>query len=82
MFEHNRPGDLLQVNIRIYSVAGNLVKTIRQTINTTGNRSFEIEWDGTDHFGRKIGRGVYIYDLDVKDSRGMKRSARQKLVLL
>ncbi|MFN9709801.1 MAG: FlgD immunoglobulin-like domain containing protein, partial [Bacteroidota bacterium] len=82
MFEHNRPGDMLQVQVRIYSVAGNLVKTINQTINSTGNRSFDIEWDGTDNFGRKIGRGVYIYDLNIKDSKGKKRSARQKLVLL
>ena len=82
MFEHNRPGDLLQTRINIYSISGILVKTIMQTINSSGNRSFEIEWDGTDNFGRKIGRGVYIYDLEVKDSSGKKRSARQKLVLL
>jgi hypothetical protein len=82
MFEHNRPGDFLQARVNIFSVSGILVKTIMQTINTSGNRSFEIEWDGTDNFGRKIGRGVYIYDLELKDSRGKKRSARQKLVLL
>jgi hypothetical protein len=82
MFEHNRPGDLLQVHIRIYSVAGNLVRSLQQTINSTGNRSFEIEWDGLDHFGRKPGRGVYIYDIEIKDSAGKKRAARQKLVLL
>lgn len=82
MFEHNRPGDLLQVNIRIFSVAGNLVKTINQTINSKGTRSFEIPWDGTDHFGQKVGRGVYIYQINVKDSNGNKQSARQKLVLL
>jgi hypothetical protein len=82
MFEHNRPGDLLQVNIRVFSVAGNLVKTINQTINSKGTRSFEIQWDGTDHFGQKVGRGVYIYQINVKDSNGNQQSARQKLVLL
>jgi hypothetical protein len=82
MFEHNRAGDLLQVNIRIFSVSGKLVKSVYRTINTTGNRSFEIEWDGTDDFGRKTGRGVYIYQLEVKDSAGKKQSALQKLVVL
>jgi flagellar hook assembly protein FlgD len=82
MFEHNRPGDLLQVTIRIFSVSGKLVKSIFRTINSTGNRSFEIEWNGTDDFGKKIGRGVYIYQLDVKDSNGKKESALQKLVIL
>lgn len=82
MFEHNRPGDNLQVNIRIFSVSGKLVKSIQRTINDPGNRSFEINWDGRDDFGNKIGRGVYIYQLDVKDSNGKKQSALQKLVIL
>jgi flagellar hook assembly protein FlgD len=82
MFEHNRPGDLLQVNIRIFSVSGNLVKSIDHTINSKGNRSFEIQWDGTDHFGQKVGRGVYIYQINIKDNNGNKQKARQKLVLL
>jgi hypothetical protein len=82
MFEHNRPGDLLQVSIRIFTVSGKLVKSIRRTINNEGNRSFEIEWDGRDDYGAKIGRGVYIYQLDVKDSNGKKQSALQKLVIL
>ena len=82
MFEHNRPGDQLQATIQIFTVSGQLVKKISQTINSKGNRSFELEWDGTDHFGRKVGRGVYIYQVDIKDSQGKKQSARQKLVLL
>ncbi|MBU6157655.1 MAG: type IX secretion system sortase PorU [Bacteroidetes bacterium] len=82
MFEHNRPGDLLQASVNIYTISGMLVKNIRQAINSKGNRSFEINWDGTDHFGRKIGRGVYIYQLEITDSAGKKKSVRQKLVLL
>lgn len=82
MFEHNRPGDQLQCLIRIYSISGKVVKTITRTIITDGNRSFDIEWDGKDDFGQKIGRGVYIYQLEIKDSNGKKQSALQKLVLL
>ncbi|MFY7839052.1 MAG: type IX secretion system sortase PorU [Lacibacter sp.] len=82
MFEHNRPGDQLQCLIRIYSISGKIVKTITRTIITEGNRSFDIEWDGKDDFGQKAGRGVYIYQLEIKDSNGKKQSALQKLVLL
>lgn len=82
MFEHNRPGDNLQVMIRIFSVSGKVVRSISRTINNEGNRSFDIEWDGKDDYGQKTGRGVYIYQLEVKDSNGKKRSAIQKLVLL
>ncbi len=64
-FEHNQPGENLQVHIRIYTVAGKLVKTIQETINTDGNRSFGVEWDGKDEYGEKLGRGLYIYQLVV-----------------
>jgi hypothetical protein len=82
MFEHNRPGDMLDVSVRIFSSAGKLVKNIRQTINSTGNRSFEIEWDGKTDFGERLARGVYIYRIEVKDSQGKSRRAIQKLVIL
>ncbi|RXK59297.1 type IX secretion system sortase PorU [Lacibacter luteus] len=82
MFEHNRPGDQLLCLIRIYSISGKVVKTITRTIINEGNRSFDIEWDGKDDFGQKVGRGVYIYQLEIKDSNGKKQSALQKLVLL
>lgn len=82
MFEHNRPADVLQVGIRIFTVSGKLVNSLQRTINATGNRSFEIEWDGTDAFGRKVGRGVYIYRLEVKDSNGKSQSVFQKLMIL
>lgn len=82
MFEHNRPGDDLRVTLRIFTVSGKLVKSIFSTINNPGNRSFELNWDGTDDFGNKIGRGTYIYQLEVKDSNGNRQSALQKLVKL
>ncbi|MFT3845560.1 MAG: type IX secretion system sortase PorU [Lacibacter sp.] len=82
MFEHNRPGDNLKVLIRIYTVSGKVVKTITRTIINEGNRSFDIDWDGKDDFGQKIGRGVYVYQLEVKDSNGEKQSVLQKLVVL
>ncbi|RYY08531.1 MAG: T9SS type A sorting domain-containing protein, partial [Chitinophagaceae bacterium] len=69
-FDHNRPGEELQVNISIYTVTGKLVKTLRNTIFSPGIRSNEVEWNGRDEFGSKIGRGVYIYRLTVKTSDG------------
>lgn len=64
-FEHNHPNEDLSVNIRIFTISGKLVKNIQRTINTPGNRSCDIEWDGKDDFGAKIGRGVYIYQFVV-----------------
>jgi flagellar hook assembly protein FlgD len=81
-FEHNYPGTELSVKVEIFSVSGKLIKTISQAINTAGNRSNDIEWDGKDEYGNKIGRGVYIYRLRVKTSNGKTADKWQKLVIL
>ena len=79
-FEHNQPGENLQVHIRIFTVSGKLVKTIQETINTEGNRSFGVEWDGKDEYGEKLGRGLYIYQLVVLHRR-KKAATFGKMVL-
>jgi len=80
-FEHNRPGQNLQVKVQIFTVSGKVVKTIKQTINDAGNRSSEVEWDGRDEHGDKLGRGVYLYRLTVITPEGKKRERIEKLVV-
>lgn len=81
-FNHNRPGEELRVTIQVYTVSGKLVKTLRRTIISSGNRSCEVEWDGRDEYGEKIGRGVYIYRLSVRTSDGKTAEKLGKLYLL
>jgi len=81
-FDHNRPGEELQLNISIYTVTGKLVKTIRNTILSSGTRSNEVEWNGRDEYGSKIGRGVYIYRLSVRTSDGQQAHKIEKLYIL
>ena len=64
-FEHNRPSQDLQVSIQIFTISGKLIKMLNQTINSPGNRSCVVEWDGKDEFGDRVGRGVYLYKLRV-----------------
>ena len=81
-FEHNRPGDMLDIRIDIYTVSGKLVKTLISSNVYDSRRVNDISWDGLDEFGDKIGKGVYIYKVSVKDSQGDKAYKYQKLVLL
>jgi hypothetical protein len=81
-FEHNQPSTDLAVKIEIFTVSGKLIKTLSQTINTPGNRSNEIEWDGRDEYGGKIGRGVYVYRLKVKTLNGKTANKWERLVIL
>ena len=81
-FEHNKPGIDLRVHVEIYTITGKLIKSILRTINNEGNRSSDIDWDGKDDFGDKIGRGVYLYRITVQSADGKKASKLQRLVSL
>ncbi|MCM5527692.1 type IX secretion system sortase PorU [Parasegetibacter sp. NRK P23] len=81
-FEHNRPFENLQVHIRVFSLTGKLVKSLKNTIITTGNRSSDVEWDGKDDFGAKLARGVYWYILRISAPDGQTKEVIQKLVIL
>ncbi|HWN89648.1 MAG TPA: T9SS type A sorting domain-containing protein, partial [Chitinophagaceae bacterium] len=80
-FEHNKPGQDLFVQVHIFSLTGRVVKTIEKTINTPGNRSSEVDWDGKDDFGDKIGRGVYVYRLKVFCTGSKPQTVTEKLVI-
>jgi hypothetical protein len=80
-FEHNKPGQELQVRVQIFTLTGKVIKTLKNTINTTGNRSSELEWDGRDEYGDKIARGVYLYRLTVSAPGKLKREKVEKLVI-
>ncbi len=82
-FNHNKPNEPLEVQVQIFTVSGKLVKTINQNVQTTGNLSRNITWNGLDDFGNKIGKGVYIYKLKVKSTiNNIKAEKYEKLVIL
>ena len=82
-FNHNKPNQLLNVQIQIFTISGKLVKTINQTVQSEGNLSRSITWNGLDDFGARIGKGVYVYKLNVTAvNTNIKAEKIEKLVIL
>ncbi len=82
-FNHNKPNESLEVMVQIYTVSGKLVKTLHQSVKSDGLLSREITWNGLDDFGNKIGKGVYVYKLQVKSLLSNARAEKfEKLVIL
>lgn len=81
-FEHNRPGEALDVKVEIFTVSGKLIKTLALTDMSGTRRISNLNWDGLDDYGDKIGRGVYVYKVSVKNFKGEKAMKYQKLVIL
>jgi hypothetical protein len=86
-FEHNLAGQVLDVQISIFSVSGKLVKTILHSAPADGYRVTDIAWDGRDEYGDRLARGVYVYRVKVRgtDASGTQvttESDYEKLVIL
>lgn len=63
--------------IKIFTVAGKLIKTIESPLNIGFN---QISWDGRDADGDYLANGVYFYKLIIEGSK--KETSLQKLVVL
>ena len=75
----------MDVTIQIFTISGKLIKTIRGQTNISGSSSLsrDLIWNGTDDYGNKIGKGVYVYKLNVKSQlTGLKSEKIEKLVIL
>ena len=83
-FEHSSaPSDILEVQVQVFTVSGKVIWTQNQTL--TGRTSYreDIQWNGRDDFGDKIGKGVYVYKISVKSTLTNERVEKfEKLVIL
>ena len=64
-FEHNQPGNPLDVSIKIYTLSGKPVQSIKQESLITLNSYANIPWNGRDRDNDRLGNGTYIYVLRV-----------------
>lgn len=62
-FEHNQQDQSLDVTVRIFTVTGQQIKTIRHTINSGGSRYVGAPWNGTTDSGIRVPPGIYIYNM-------------------
>ncbi len=78
-FQHNYP-DPINVRIKIYTVAGRLIKEL-DAKNIT-DKFVVISWPGTDADGERLSNGIYIYKLTVDDGAGQSVTSTGKLAVL
>jgi hypothetical protein len=81
-FEHNQSQEPMDVKIEIYSISGQLVKTITEVYNSGGYKYKSVKWDGCDEGGEKLNQGIYVYRVIVQNSDGTVSQENNKLVIL
>ncbi len=82
IFEHNKPGDELQVTISIFDMGGRNIAVLEETLITSGFSSTPLEWDLRDKNGNVLRQGIYPYRMRIKDSDGSFTESYQKLIVI
>lgn len=70
-----RIADHGSVELKIYDITGQWVRTLVSERKAPGD--YTVQWDGTDHSGRPVSAGIYLYRL-----RAGKYSAVNKMLLV
>ncbi len=81
-FEHNKPGELLFVDLKIFDYSGRLVKQLTKTIDSPGFKIDDLEWDGQTDNGMNLSNGTYVYRLEVRTEDCAPVHQTEKLVIL
>ena len=81
-FQHNRAGELLDIELQIFDLSGRIVATIKDNMYDDGYRIGPINWDGTTNSGEKLGAGIYVYRFNVKAEDGNSQTKAEKLIIL
>ncbi|MFI5251373.1 MAG: type IX secretion system sortase PorU [Bacteroidota bacterium] len=64
-FEHNQIGKV-KADVKIYTVAGRLIRSINADNLAAHNRVVQVSWDGRDQDGSRIANGIYLYKIIAK----------------
>ncbi len=66
-FQHNY-NSALNVKIKIYTVAGRLIKQIEEW--NLNEKFIRVDWDGRDEDGNQLANGTYLYKINVESADG------------
>ncbi len=87
-FEHSSAGQLVDVRVDIFTTSGRLVRSLDYSGIANGPRFAAgdecISWDGTDQFGQRLARGVYLYKVRMQTANreSVAESGFEKVVVL
>jgi hypothetical protein len=81
-FEHNKPGEQLQVTITLFDMEGRNVAILNTIVFSSGFSTQPIEWNLKDAHGNPLRQGIYPYRVKITDDQGLSAESYRKLVIL
>ena len=66
--QHNRPRELLEANLYIFTMDGKRVYDSSQNVSSSGYLLDGLRWDATSYSGQKLNKGTYLYTIELISS--------------
>ena len=66
--QHNRPRELLEANLYIFTMDGKRIWHTSQDVFSTGYLLNSIRWEATSYSGQKVNKGTYLYTIELISS--------------
>ncbi len=82
VFDHNQAGNELQVELSIFNLQGQRIRTIETDFTGDNFRSEPIRWNGLTDGGDDVPEGLYIYRVFVTNEKGESSEKRAKLLFV
>lgn len=83
-FEHDLNDLSISSMVNIYTISGKLVRQLQASSISRNGQVRDVQWNGTDEYGNRLAKGVYLYKIVASDSTGsnQRESETEKLVIL
>ncbi len=79
IFEHNQPNSPMDIIIRVYTLNGRPVKTIRREQYIPAGNMVRIDWQGRDDDYDRLATGTYLYHVQVRTETEQGRQTKDKI---
>jgi len=79
---HNRPEEVLNIEIGIYDLSGRKIKMIREKSPPGSYMIQPIEWDRTSEDGSRVSSGIYIYRITIMTGNSEIATGSGRMIIL
>jgi hypothetical protein len=77
----NKPNTNIALQLTIFNNIGKIIRIIKNTANTSGDKLPPIIWDGKDVSGHKVETGLYFYTLKAVTEEGQMTVSSAKIMV-
>jgi flagellar hook assembly protein FlgD len=75
------PDTEILAELQVFDMSGRLLRSMKQSLFSTGYTSGEFEWDGRDANGGRMEAGIYPYRVILRTDKGQEVWQSSKMVI-